>query len=85
MPSYTKHSSSISDTSELVKEVCLPTEEVKIWLYHLETIAESRKRGAKKAAKTRRAHRNTALYCGICGEVNEDETTELQNWIACDH
>ena len=34
------------------KNVLLPVEECKIWLEHLKTIVENRKRGAKKAAAT---------------------------------
>ena len=46
----------------------------------------NRKRGAKKAAETRRAQRKktTLYYCGVCGDVYEDETEESEQWIGCD-
>ena len=37
------------------KEVLLPPEECKIWLQHLQTVVENRRRGARKAAATRQA------------------------------
>lgn len=28
---------------------------------------------------------NDVYFCGVCEEVYEDETEELQNWIGCDN
>ena len=39
------------------KKVLLPYGECRIWLSHLQTVLENRRRGAKKAAATRRAKR----------------------------
>ena len=36
----------------MAKNVLLPIEEVKIWLQHLNSVAENRRRGAIKAAET---------------------------------
>ena len=64
----------------------LPTEEVEMWFEHLTTVARNRKRGAEKAAATRRRKREQihACKCGVCGQVYEELTEEVQNWIACD-
>ncbi len=39
------------------KEVQLPSDECTIWIKHLQTVLENRRRGARKAAATRRARR----------------------------
>ena len=69
----------------------LPTEEVNIWLKHLQTVSSNRKKGAQKAVQTRRAKTSQTealdtdiVYCGKCGEAYEEKTEEIQNWIACD-
>jgi hypothetical protein len=81
----------VTDDGEIAKQVLLPTEEVNIWLKHLETVSNNRKKGAQKAAQTRKAKSTSTeqpntdiVYCGNCGEVYEEETEEIQNWIACD-
>ena len=80
----------ISDDGQLAKQVLLPTEEVNIWLKHLETVSNNRKKGAQKAAQTRRAKATPAEQepnnadIVYCGEICEEETEEVQNWIACD-
>ena len=40
---------------DVAKKVLLTCNEYKIWLSHLQTVLENRRRGAKKAAATRRA------------------------------
>ena len=44
----------------VAKRVMLPTDEVKFWLEHLGTVAQNRKRGAAKAAETRRCKQQTS-------------------------
>ena len=78
----------VTDDGEIAKKVLLPTEEVNIWLKHLETVSNNRKKGAQKAAQTRKAKTTSTeqepiVYCGECGEMYEEETEEVQNWIAC--
>lgn len=80
------------DHEELSKSVLLPTNDVELWLSHLETVANNRRLGAEKAAKTRREKSGTQtneqsddLYsCVVCGGVYETETEEIENWIGCD-
>ena len=72
------------------------------------TVAENRKRGAKRAAASRRAQHQQLIekgsseghndgdnllsdddddneeYCGVCGTLYEEETDEIEKWIACD-
>jgi hypothetical protein len=77
------------DPESLAKETLLPREEVILWLEHLKLVSENRKRGAEKAAQTRRAKKQVSqsefYFCGVCGSVYEDETDEVERWIACDN
>lgn len=81
-----------SDIENLARKVLLPVEDVKVWLRHLMIVSENRKKGAQKAAMTRRlkrdsqhAQRSSELYyCGVCDELYLEEADEEQNWIACD-
>ena len=76
------------DVTELARVVMLPEEEVDIWLKHLQTVSDNRKRGASKAAETRRHNTdvkdNQLYFCGVCGGDYEEETEETENWIGCD-
>ena len=85
----------IDNVEELARKVLLPTEEVQLWIQHLETVASNRRRGASKGAKTRRqkAAKNRAesnqleselYYCRVCNGTYQEETEEVENWIACD-
>ena len=56
---YNAYKSQSIDDEELARKTCLPTEEVKIWLEHLHTVSENRKRGAKKLQRL-----------GVCDEGN---------------
>ena len=74
---------------ELAKEVLLPSSEVKMWIEHLKTVTENQKRGAAKAAETRSKQRQASSesdkeHCGSCGSIYEEETEEIEYWIACD-
>jgi hypothetical protein len=75
---------------KLAEDVLLPSHEVKLWLDHLRIVQENRKRGAAKAAETRRSKQRQASneseeeYCGVCGDLYEEETDEVEDWIACD-
>ena len=82
-----------NNVEELAQKVLLPTEEVKLWLEHLETVAANRKRGAEKgaltrhqkAAKERGRVESSELYaCGVCNGTYQEETEEIENWIGCD-
>ena len=90
-----KDSETQGDISELAKKTLLPVDEVKIWVSHLEMVDANRRRGAKKAAATRRKSRSCSrseltepvvatYFCSKCGDAYEEETDEVQNWIACD-
>ncbi len=76
--------------SEVAKKTLLSPDEVKLWLDHLKTVETNRKRGAAKAAQTRRNKRqakhagDTEYKCGLCGAVYEDETEEEELWIECE-
>ena len=45
------------------KKVLLPPDECHIWLNHLKTVVDNRRRGAQKAAATRQAKRSQASGC----------------------
>ena len=87
-----KGSPASDDQIETVaKKALLPTEEVKIWLDHLSTVAENRKRGAVKAAETRRRKQQSAsntddrYFCGTCGIEYQEEMRNIDFWICCDN
>ena len=80
---------------EMAKKCLLPVHEVEMWLEHLSTIAENRKRGALKAAETRRRkkqekeaesaqNREEMVYCGVCHQPYVEFTDEVELWIQCD-
>ena len=82
------------EIEETARKVLLPVHEVKIWLEHLSTVDTNRRRGAAKAAETRRKKlpaqsvnvqesSEPATYCGICGALFED-TEESEYWIGCE-
>ena len=65
-----------------------------MWLEHLKTVDMNRKRGAAKAAETRRqkrekqvskgTHNLVEVYCcGICG-VAYGDSDESEYWIGCE-
>ena len=43
-----------SDITDLAHRTLLPAEEINMWIKHLETVTENRKRGAKRAAAMRK-------------------------------
>ena len=52
---FSSSNGQISDemVDNAAERVLLPAEECRIWLNHLQTVMENRRRGAKKAAATR--------------------------------
>ena len=91
----------LHDVTNLASSTLLPVEEVNIWINHLQTVTENRKKGSKKASRTRRAKQhiendsecsvpntyhceNEDNHCGMCGILYEEETDEIEQWIACD-
>ena len=81
------------DIEAAARAVLLSVGDVKIWFEHLQTVEENRRRGATKAAATRRAKQTRStqetepehVLCGVCGKEYEEETIEPELWIACDH
>ena len=82
---------------DLAKQTLLSPEEVTMWLSHLNTIAENRKKGAEKAAKTRRARKEASRklidlpngddseVCDVCKlEDTAEEGEEIVPWVCCD-
>ena len=83
--------------SSLSKKVMLPIDEVKIWFDHLHTIRENRRKGASKAALTRRKNKPKAAtidppvevkesdyQCGVCHTPHQSFTETEEKWIGCD-
>ena len=60
---------------DIAKQVLLPSNECKIWLSHLQTVLENRRRGAKKAAVTRLA-KASAVTTPIGGEKPSSRCTQ---------
>ena len=74
---------------DVSKRALLPVAEVHLWLDHLRTVDMNRKRGAAKAAETRRQKRGTQqtsvdYYCGVCG-VLFGTSDEQEYWIGCEN
>ena len=84
-----------NDISSSVVQNCarlslLSCKEVNMWIAHLQEIRENRKRGAVKAAATRRSRssqrnkKDTEYFCGTCGVQYEDEMDNVEFWVCCD-
>ena len=74
---------------EIAKETLLSVSDVTIWFEHLHTIKENRRRGAVKAAETRRKNkeRKTAVatyHSAVCYEEFQEFTDSVEKWIGCD-
>ena len=57
----------------IAKEVLLKPENVKMWFRHLEIVDENRRKGAIKAAATRKAKKDKAMAADVLLESDEDE------------
>ncbi len=62
----------------VAKETLLPIDEVHMWLDHLKTIDTNRKRGAAKAAETRRRKRETLKTATTTAEPTTAEPTTVE-------
>ena len=82
---------------DIAKQTLLSPEEVTMWLSHLNTIAENRKKGAEKAAETRRKKKaasrqprdlpngDDSEVCDVCKlEDPAEEGEEIVPWVCCD-
>ena len=65
-----KKSVTEEDIRQLAKEVLLPVNEVKIWINHLQSVIENRRRGARKAAATRQSKKKLAVSQASVSESN---------------
>lgn len=76
------------EVENLAKDTLLSPKEVRMWLDHLQTIRDNRRRGARKAAETRKKKSSSSYdvyYCGVCHEQYVEYTDQEQSWIECDH
>ena len=75
------------------KQVLLSAEDVCMWFEHLHTIQENCKRGAVRAAETRKQKRSlktsrsssitNEYYCGVCHSKYQEFTDVEEQWIGC--
>ena len=74
-----------NDVEKIAKETLLLPQEVRIWMNNLQSIQTNCRRGAEKAAATKRskARQHWQVKC-VCGEEYTDRTDEVQYWIGCD-
>ena len=83
-------SPSEEQVQKTAKAVLLSPEEVMWWFNHLQTVRENRKRGARKAAETRRKKKmakqsaHDVYYCGVCHDQYIQFTDREENWIGCE-
>ena len=75
------------------RKVLLTPTVTQMWMDHLHTVLQNRKRGARKAAATRQARKqagtsqsrtDSQYFCGKCGKEYLEEADEEELWIACD-
>ena len=79
------------------EQVLLSPADVEMWLDHMSTVQLNRKRGAAKAAATKRKKKQgkpsepvlppsekDTYRCGVCSEECGDETVEEELWIQCE-
>ena len=75
---------------EIGKKVSLSPEHVRMWVEHLQTVAENRRRGAQKAAakhkknKIKKSNSHDVYLCGVCHDQYMEFTEEEEDWIQCD-
>ena len=77
---------------DLAKKVLLSQSEVSMWLEHLQTVSDNRKRGAAKAAETRKKRKaqkrsqeqHQLYFCGVCQDPYMDVTDNAEMWIGCE-
>lgn len=74
---------------DVARKVLLSPSEVTMWFEHLQQISENRKRGAAKAAQTRKKRKanqklQTEYSCGVCHGPYLDFTEEIEQWIGCE-
>ena len=78
---------------QLAQRTLLKIDEVKIWFEHLHTIKQNRKKGAAKAAETRRLRAQASkdkgkttseYYCGVCHQEYIEFTETEEQWIGCE-
>lgn len=77
-----------ANIEEVAKKTLLPLSEVELWLTHLESTSQSRKRGAAKRAathqKSKKAAGKDAVHCNGCFKAYQETTEEMEVWVACD-
>ena len=81
------------------QKVLLTPNVTRMWMDHLHTVLQNRKRGARKAATTRQARKqavansdsqsrrtatNSQYQCRKCGKEYAEESDKEELWIACD-
>lgn len=85
-----KGSPTEEQVQEIAKNVLLSPDEVKMWLDHLQTVRDNRRRGAQKAAETRKKNKmvkkssHDTYFCGICHDQYVEYTDEEESWIECE-
>jgi len=75
--------------TKIAKETLLSVNDVKMWFEHLHTMRENRRRGAAKAAETRRRKKadcqsGKTYYCVVCYQEYQEFTESVEKWIGCD-
>ena len=67
---------------DVAKDVLLTSEEVKIWLDHLVTVFENRRRGAAKSAATRKAKQQKHQQQETAPAESDNETENQEYYCA---
>lgn len=81
---FDKSDGTISEDAiqDVARKVLLPPEECRIWLNHLQIVSENRRRGAKKAAETRRGKRvNRVSSATIDDQSSTKSDGDSEEWF----
>ena len=68
---------------DVSKKVLLSPDDVLMWFKHLKQIQVNRKKGAEKAAVTRKKNRQLQV-CSVCQSLEPPGDDADIDWIACD-
>ncbi|XP_022807697.1 uncharacterized protein LOC111344713 [Stylophora pistillata] len=76
--------SAILENTQRSFERGMAVRKVVLWSTHLTIVQDNRKRGAAKAAQTRKKKGSSKVLCGYCKKCDpKDDKAETVEWIQC--
>ena len=80
---FSKSTKSTPSIESVAKHVLLPTNECEIWLQHLQTVVENRRRGARKAAETRKKKKESLTKQSVPQSTSRHQSTQAKEDKDC--